>query len=148
MNKMQERTLISRATKARRKAYAPYSKFAVGAAVITEDGTIFDGSNVENASYGGTMCAERVAIFKAVSAGKKRIAGLAITANYPAPLPPCGLCRQVLSEFAQSATPVILANTRGSIDRRSAGELLPLAFAFPKRRSVNRGRSKLRGRRR
>ena len=146
MNKTEELKLVASATRARRKAYAPYSKFPVGAAVITEDGAIFDGCNIENASFGATVCAERVAIFKAVSAGKKRIAGLAVIANYPVPLPPCGICRQVLSQFARADTAVLMANTRGRMNRKSAGDLLPLAFAFPSkgRRLSGKGRSQRR----
>lgn len=91
--------LLEHARAARENAYCPYSGFKVGAAVITSDGTIFSGSNIENSSYGLTICAERVAVFKAVSSGKKGIAAIAISSSSNTPAYPCGACRQVLSEF-------------------------------------------------
>jgi cytidine deaminase len=101
--------LVNRAITAREVAYAPYSKFRVGAAVRTRSGKIFTGSNVENASYGLSMCAERVAIFNAVSSGDLEIVELALFTDASEPTPPCGACRQVLFEFAKNAT-VIQAN--------------------------------------
>lgn len=126
----QKRRLVVAAERARKIAYAPYSKFLVGAAVVTDDGEIFDGCNIENASYGATVCAERVAIFKAVNAGKTNIRGLAVVGEYPMPLPPCGICRQVLAEFADKDAVVIMKNTAGLVAQNSASELLPLSFEF------------------
>ncbi len=99
---MQIEALITAATNARQFAYAPYSGFAVGAAVVTKEGTIFTGVNVENISYGLTNCAERVAIFKAVSAGYRKFSHLLILADTQEPLSPCGACRQVVSEFSET----------------------------------------------
>ncbi len=119
--------LVHAATEARKKAYAPYSRFHVGAALLTDDGRIFSGANVENASYGATMCAERAAIFGAVTAGCRKIEALAIVADYPAPVPPCGICRQVLSEFGRD-TQVIMSNTNGDRRVETIETLLPFAF--------------------
>ncbi len=118
--------LIARAFVARRQSHSPYSRFAVGAAVRTEDGQIFQGSNIENASYGLTMCAERVAIFRAVAAGQRRILALAISA-VPAAWP-CGACRQVLAEFADPSCPVIVAEGDSIVGSSTLGDLLPHAF--------------------
>ncbi|NMB73825.1 MAG: cytidine deaminase [Myxococcales bacterium] len=120
--------LIRRALEVRRNAHAPYSRFAVGAAVRCADGTIFTGCNVENASYGATVCAERNAIAAAVAAGKRDFLALAIaTVNAP-PAAPCGLCRQVISEFSPDLR-LLLCNPRGDIMRTSLGRLLPLQFS-------------------
>lgn len=103
--------LISEARRARHRAYVPYSRYAVGAAALTKSGEIFTGCNIENAAYPSGLCAERVAIFKAVSEGARRVIALAVvTSNLGAP---CGACRQVLSEFADDAAVVILAPARG-----------------------------------
>jgi cytidine deaminase len=123
--------LLDAADEARKQAYAPYSKFAVGAAVTTEGGDIFTGCNIENASYGGTMCAERVAIFKAISAGHKTIQLVAVIANHSTPVPPCGICRQVIAEFGQEAI-VLMANTKGLTRTASMKELLPYTFDLQK----------------
>lgn len=127
-----KRELVDSALGARNSAYAPYSSFAVGAAVRTGSGEIFTGCNVENASYGATMCAERVAVFKAVSAGHTTFAEIAVVADYSEPLPPCGMCRQVIAEFAPSAV-VIMANTNGAARVSSMGELFPSTFDLGKR---------------
>ncbi len=119
--------LLEAAADARKNAYAPYSRFYVGAAVLTEDGRIFSGTNVENASYGATMCAERAAIFSAVSSGARKIEAIAIIADYPTPIPPCGICRQVLSEFGPDIQ-VVMANTKGEKRITTIATLLPFAF--------------------
>lgn len=121
------RKLIEAAGKAREGAYAPYSHFEVGAALITSDGHIFSGANVENASYGLTMCAERVAIFQAVAAHCREIEAIAVVTDSEEPAPPCGACLQVLAEFGQD-TKVVLANLRGECLETTVRELLPRAF--------------------
>lgn len=123
--------LLDAALQARKNAYAPYSNFSVGAAVLTADGQIFTGSNIENASYGATVCAERVAIFKAVSSGYDSIKAIAVIADHPEPVSPCGICRQVLGEFGPH-TVVVMANTNGQTRTEGLNVLLPYAFEFPK----------------
>ncbi len=119
--------LIAFAFQALGNAHAPYSNYKVGAALLCSDGTVFQGCNVENASYGLTNCAERTALFSAVAAGKKDFAAMAIAANGdPAPFP-CGACRQVLSEFCGPDFPVHVATTDGHTTI-ALGELLPHAF--------------------
>jgi cytidine deaminase len=120
--------LLEQARLAREKAYAPYSRFAVGAALLTEDGEIITGCNVENVSYGLTICAERVAAFTAVAAGRKIISGLALVADLPEPPTPCGACRQVLAEFAPKMW-ILCANLEGKQRIFRLTELLPEAFA-------------------
>jgi cytidine deaminase len=122
--------LIDQARRARERAYAPYSHFRVGAAVLTATGEIFSGCNLENASYGTTICAERVAIFAAVAAGCRDLTALAVIADTPEPAAPCGLCRQVLAEFNPDC-PVIMATTAGDWRLTNLNELLPLAFRLP-----------------
>jgi cytidine deaminase len=114
---------------AREKAFAPYSGFLVGAAVETLDGAVYTGCNVENASYGLTVCAERVAIWKAISEGVKpgEFRAIAVAADSPRPTPPCGACRQILAEFAPQAT-VTLINLRGVTREFTVAELLPESF--------------------
>jgi cytidine deaminase len=118
--------LVKAAMAAREKAYAPYSRFAVGAAVRGASGRIYSGCNIENASYGLTICAERVAIFKAVSEGEKRLAALAVAADTAAPASPCGACRQVMAEFGINT--VVMCNTKGERLTVTLAELLPHAF--------------------
>lgn len=120
--------LMIRAIAARDNAYAPYSKFHVGAALQTTSGDVFDGCNVENGSYGLTNCAERTAIFKAVSEGQTKITALAIAGDTESPIVPCGACRQVIAEFADSDTPVWLTNLNGDVQQTTVGALLPNAF--------------------
>ena len=122
---MQE--LISAARAARDQAVAPFSNFRVGAAVETEDGEVFTGCNVESASYGLTVCAERVAIWKALSEGARRFKRLAIVADTETLTPPCGTCRQIIWEFCRDAT-IALANLRGEIETMRVNDLLPRAF--------------------
>jgi cytidine deaminase len=122
--------LITAARQARHAAYAPYSNFPVGAAVLTVDGRIFTGCNIENASFGATVCAERVAIFAAVAAGQRQFQALAVIADTPEPVAPCGLCRQVLVEFSPICQ-VILANLNGDYQVLTLDQLLPLAFKLP-----------------
>ncbi len=119
--------LIAAAIAAREKAFAPYSKFQVGAALETEDGTIIPGCNVESASYGLTMCAERVAIFRGVTDGFRCFKRIVIVTDTDSPTPPCGACRQLLWEFAPGAQ-VILVSLNGTMQKWHVRELLPLAF--------------------
>jgi cytidine deaminase len=110
------------------KAYVPYSKFRVGAAILTKDGQVFKGCNIENAAYPVTCCAERVAIFKAISEGHHNFAGLAVVADTDRPVPPCGSCRQVLSEFCEPHMVVQIANLKGEVKVMTMEELLPFSF--------------------
>lgn len=120
--------LYSAAEEARRVAYAPYSRFQVGAALLTDKGTIVKGCNVENASYGLTVCAERNAINAAVLRGETPVA-CAIVVDSKQPTPPCGMCRQVLAEFAALDAPVRTRTVKGKKEVRSTvGKLLPFAF--------------------
>ena len=130
LNETVQQQLLDQARRARETAYAPYSNFKVGAAVLTAAGEIFSGCNVENASLGATICAERVAILTAVAAGCRDLTALAVVADTPDPVAPCGLCRQVLAEFSPDCR-VIMANTAGHIRLASLKELLPLAFRWP-----------------
>ncbi|GAE30678.1 cytidine deaminase [Halalkalibacter hemicellulosilyticus] len=125
MNKQQ---LIKEAMEARAYSYTPYSKFPVGAALELEDGSIVRGANIENASYGLTNCAERTALFKAVSDGKRGVKRIAIVADTDAPVSPCGACRQVMAELCHPYTTVILTNLKGDIEETTVADLLPGAF--------------------
>ena len=119
--------LVALARDARENAHAPYSKFKVGAALLAASGEIITGCNIENASYGLTMCAERVAMFKAISEGHKRFRRIVVVADTDDPTPPCGPCRQILWEFAGDIE-VIIANLRRETARLRMKELLPLPF--------------------
>ena len=119
--------LIRAARQARRRALAPFSGFKVGAAIETADGDIITGCNIENATYGLTICAERVAIFKALSDGHRRFVRIVVAADTAAPTPPCGACRQILWEYAGDIE-VILANLRRETARHRLGALLPEPF--------------------
>lgn len=123
----EEEKLIAAARQAREHAHAPHSEFRVGAAIRTKSGRIFGGCNVENASYGLTICAERVAIFKAVSEGEREFDSIAVVADTDELTPPCGACRQIIWEFCGDV-PVILANMRGRVERERSGRLLPRPF--------------------
>lgn len=118
--------LIEIAKKARKDAYAPYSRFAVGAAVLTASGKVYSGCNIENASYGLTNCAERTAIFKAVSEGERSLETIALVADTPGPTAPCGACRQVMAEFGIKN--IVMCNTKGEEKVVTLAELLPFAF--------------------
>ena len=119
--------LVETAGKAKEKAYAPYSNFRVGAALLTEDGKIYTGCNVENISFGLTNCAERTAIFKAVSEGDKGFTKLAISTDTDGYTSPCGACRQVIAEFSADME-IIMANKDGHYTVCTIEELLPMAF--------------------
>jgi cytidine deaminase len=119
--------LIQTAKAARLRSIAPFSNFLVGAALKTEEGKVYTGCNVESASYGLTVCAERVAIWKALSEGERQFTELAIVADTGALTPPCGTCRQIIWEFAKNAT-IVLGNLHGETQVVSIRELLPRAF--------------------
>ena len=111
----------------RERAYSPYSKFRVGAALEAEDGTVFTGCNIENASFSPTICAERSAMAAAVSAGKRKFRRIAITSDAPDPISPCGLCRQFMAEFGTGLT-VISVGAAGGSQSWTLSDLLPAAF--------------------
>ena len=119
--------MVKAARDARRRALAPYSGFKVGAAIRAESGVIYSGCNVENATLGLTVCAERVALFKALSEGARRFTDVAVVTAAERPTPPCGACRQLLWEYCGDV-PVHLASTRGRRKSFTLGELLPYAF--------------------
>jgi cytidine deaminase len=119
--------LIAAARRARRHAQAAYSGFKVGAALETADGTVITGCNIENATYGLTICAERVAMFKALSEGHRKFRRIAVVADTQAPTPPCGPCRQILWEYGGDLE-IILANLRRETGRYQLSALLPLPF--------------------
>lgn len=124
--KVSQSTLMKSALAVREKAYAPYSRFAVGAAVEAGSGQIYCGCNVENASYGLTNCAERTAIFNAVSAGESQLLRLLVVADTPEPIAPCGACLQVMREF--HIQEIILCNVAGNCKTVGMTELLPYGF--------------------
>ncbi|MDP9171688.1 MAG: cytidine deaminase [Acidobacteriota bacterium] len=119
--------LISAATTARQNAHAPYSNFLVGAALEDDRGRVHTGCNVENATYGLTLCAERVAVFKAVSEGSRRFTRVAVVADTETLTPPCGACRQILWEFCGDVE-IVLANLHGKSETLRLGTLFPRAF--------------------
>lgn len=120
------KVLRQKAIEAAGHAYSPYSKAHVGSAILMKDGTIYSGCNIENASYGGTVCAERVAIFKAISENKRGIDKVYVYTNEG--WPPCGLCRQVMSEFASKDMEVIIGNQAGGETVMKFKDLMPLSF--------------------
>ncbi|SHJ45441.1 cytidine deaminase [Hathewaya proteolytica DSM 3090] len=120
--------LIKQAIDAREKAYAPYSQFKVGAAVLTEDNKLYTGCNIENASYGATNCAERTAIYKAVSEGHCKIKALAVVGNEKEFTYPCGICRQVIQEFATEDFQIIIIKNKDEYIVKTLLEIFPLAF--------------------
>ena len=124
MTAVSHAALIEEARRARQRAYAPYSHFMVGAALITAEGRIFHGCNVENAAYGSTICAERSALVSAYSSGFRDIVALAVVADTKGPVSPCGSCRQVMYELAGNAT-IIMANMGDALHVTTAKELMP-----------------------
>lgn len=110
------------------KAYVPYSKFPVGACLVTESGKTYQGLNIENASYGLTNCAERTAFFKAISEGERKFQHLVIIGNTPEPISPCGACRQVMAEFCSPDMPVTLIGENDIELQTTVADLLPYAF--------------------
>ena len=127
MTEQEIQNLIDRAIVAREKTYSPYSHFGVGAAILCEDGTIYEGCNIENASYGLTNCAERTAVFKAVSEGHTKFKALAVVADTEGPCAPCGACRQVVAEFKIPI--IIMGNLMGNVKIVTIEELLPFSFS-------------------
>ncbi len=127
---MTKEELVCKAIEARDLSYSPYSKFAVGAAILTSDGKVYLGTNIENASYGLAMCAERNALYNAYCHGvaQEDIEALVIVADTKLPVSPCGACRQVISELFPSDKPIFLANLKGDIKETSVEELLPYSF--------------------
>ena len=123
---MDAKKLMKMAIEARQNAYAPYSHFAVGAALLAESGRVYTGCNIENASYGLTCCAERNAIFAAVGAGERRFKMLAVAADSSEPVAPCGACRQVIAEFGIPL--VVMGNLKEATKTMTAEELLPYGF--------------------
>lgn len=122
--------MVELARAAREQAHAPFSKFKVGAALETADGRIFTGCNVENSSYGLSICAERVALFKAISEGVRDFTRIAVIADTPGGMPvrPCGACRQVISDLMGSAAEVVMANLHGEVETQKVADLLPAPF--------------------
>ncbi|MFD2618275.1 cytidine deaminase [Terrilactibacillus laevilacticus] len=125
---MEDKELVKYAKNAMENAYVPYSHFPVGAALLTKDGKVFTGFNIENAAYSLCNCAERTTLFKAFSEGAKDYATLAVIANTDRPVPPCGACRQVIAELCPKDMRIILSNASGDIQVTSIAELLPGAF--------------------
>lgn len=121
--------LILSAIEARKNSYSPYSDFSVGASLLCTDGETVTGTNIENASYGLTICAERVAFFKAVSQGKRNFSAIAIVGDGKTCLPPCGACRQVMAEFCTEDFKVILAKNESEYVIKTLGEILPFCFS-------------------
>lgn len=126
---VEPKQLIDEAIAASKQAHVPYSQFHVGAALLTTDGKIYRGCNIENASYGLTNCAERTAIFKAVSEGDKQFSAIAVVGDTDGPISPCGACRQVLAEFCNDHTQIILANLKGDFVITNINEILPGYFS-------------------
>lgn len=125
---MADINLVDLAIKASEHAYIPYSHFPVGAALVTKDGKVFQGCNIENASFGLTNCAERTAIFKAVSEGCRDFQEIAIFGKTEQPVSPCGACRQVMVEFFEQDAKVILISKNGQTVEMTVAELLPYSF--------------------
>lgn len=119
---------IEAAVQAMPQAYVPYSKFPVGACIVTDEGDMYIGVNIENASYGLTNCAERTAIFKAISDGKRSFQHLVVAGDTPEPIAPCGACRQVLAEFCAPDMSVTLLDAKGNMKETTIGQLLPYTF--------------------
>lgn len=124
--------LLDAALAVKEKAYAPYSQFHVGAALVTSSGQLFAGCNVENTSYGLTICAERNAIFQMVATGEQAIDQILVIGDTEEFLPPCGACRQVIAEFSKKDTAVYLCNKKGDYKKTTVGELIPFTFFLDK----------------
>lgn len=129
---MTEKELCALAVKAMDNAYAPYSGYRVGAALLTENGKVYTGCNIENAAFSPTVCAERTAIFKAVSEGERDFAAIAVAGGKDGIIegifPPCGVCRQVMAEFCRPDFTVLLLKSEGEYEKYTLSELLPLSF--------------------
>jgi len=125
--KVEWQELIDRALEARKRAYVPYSSFPVGAALLTKDGKLYTGCNIENASYSLSTCAERTALIKAVDAGERDFSAIAVVADIEGGCPPCGACRQIIYEFAPDIK-VIMANLKNEVVEITLKELLPRSF--------------------
>lgn len=132
MKKAEIIALLRAAVETSKRAHAPYSKFHVGAALLADDGSVVTGCNVENASYGLTICAERNAIFHAVATGRKKFKAVAVVADGEAIPYPCGACRQVIAEFCGPKTPIFIASAKrpDRFERTTLGRLLPKSFTF------------------
>ncbi|MCC3145386.1 cytidine deaminase [Halanaerobium sp. Z-7514] len=129
MDKKIKNKLLEAALKAQKNAYVPYSNFPLGAAVLMEDGSIYSGANIENASFSLTNCAERSAIFSAVSDGKAKVEALLLVSNTEETITPCGACRQVINEFADGEIEIIMVTKKGGKEKTMSNlELLPGAF--------------------
>lgn len=126
---MDKESLINEAKKAREKAYAPYSHFSVGAALLDDAGRVYHGCNIENAAYSMANCAERTAIFKAVSDGVRKFKAIAVVADTEGPCSPCGACRQVMVELLQEDTKIYLGNMKDDISEWTLKDILPGAFS-------------------
>lgn len=137
MDKETKEKMFSAALKAQKNAYVPYSKFPLGAAVLTKDGNIYTGVNIENASFSLTNCAERSAIFTAVSQGEREIEALLLISSTKNPVTPCGSCRQVIKEFADGEIEVIMMTENGKELSMTSTELLPGAFEDAQMRQNN-----------
>ncbi|GED31371.1 cytidine deaminase [Brevibacillus centrosporus] len=125
---MDKQALMKQAIEARKRAYVPYSQFQVGAALLTEEGKVYLGGNIENAAYSLCNCAERTALFKAYSEGDKQYKALAVAADTPKAVSPCGACRQVMAELCPPEMPVYLTNLNGDVWETTISALLPGAF--------------------
>ncbi|MBW3113072.1 MULTISPECIES: cytidine deaminase [Bacillaceae] len=126
---MNAEQMIQEAKLAREKAYVPYSKFKVGAALLSKSGKVYHGCNIENAAYSMCNCAERTALFKAYSEGDTDYSMIAVVADTARPVPPCGACRQVISELCPKEMKVVLTNLKGDVEELTVAELLPGAFS-------------------
>lgn len=127
LDRKTKENLLEQANKAKKNAYVPYSNFPVGAALLTKEGKVYTGCNIENASYGASNCAERTTFFKAISEGEKNFIAMAIVSDHPGFTFPCGICRQVIQEFSKDL-PIVLQNAQGEIKTLSIKELLPYPF--------------------
>jgi len=130
-----KKKLFEAAKKGKEKAYVPFSGFRVGAAILTSSGEIYIGCNIENSSFSLTCCAERTAIFKAVSSGEQKFSAMAVTADSQTPISPCGACRQVMAEFLTDDVPIYLLSKENEVKTTSISELLPFAFELNDRKN-------------